>query len=90
MRYVREEIVHAPGARVWQLLLDLEKWPGWTESMQELQRLEDGPLAAGSRSRDTAEAWPAGLDGHRTRTHADVHLGGQAAGPFVRSGASHR
>ncbi len=53
MRYVREEIVRAPGARVWQLLLDVEKWPAWTESMQEIQRLEDGPLTVGSRSRVT-------------------------------------
>jgi uncharacterized protein YndB with AHSA1/START domain len=53
MRYVREEIVRAPAARVWQLLLDVEKWPRWTESMQEIQRLEDGPLTVGSRSRVT-------------------------------------
>jgi uncharacterized membrane protein len=53
MRYVREETVHAPAARVWQLLVDVEKWPRWTESMQEIQRLEDSPLTVGSRSRVT-------------------------------------
>ena len=53
MRYVREEIVHAPAARVWKLLIDVEKWPRWTESMQEIQRLEDAPLTVGSRSRVT-------------------------------------
>jgi uncharacterized membrane protein len=53
MRYVREEIVHAPAARVWQLLVDVEGWPAWTESMREIKRLEDGPLVVGSRSRVT-------------------------------------
>jgi uncharacterized protein YndB with AHSA1/START domain len=53
MRYVREEIVDAPAARVWQLLVDVEGWPAWTESMREIKRLEDGPLVVGSRSRVT-------------------------------------
>ncbi len=53
MRYVHEEIVHAPATRVWQLLVDVEGWPAWTKSMREIKRLEDGPLAVGSRSRVT-------------------------------------
>jgi uncharacterized membrane protein len=51
MRYVREEVVHAPAERVWQLLADVEGWPAWTDSMREIKRLDDGPLAVGSRSR---------------------------------------
>ncbi|ORV07004.1 SRPBCC family protein [Mycobacterium celatum] len=53
MRYVREETVHAPAQRVWQLLVDVAGWPNWTESMREITRLDDGPLAVGSRSRVT-------------------------------------
>ncbi|MBO0879056.1 MAG: SRPBCC family protein [Mycobacterium sp.] len=51
MRFVREEIVHAPAERVWQLLVDVEGWPAWTDSMREIKRLEGRPLAVGSRSR---------------------------------------
>ncbi|MFZ1174739.1 MAG: SRPBCC family protein [Mycobacterium sp.] len=53
MRYVREEVVHAPAARVWELLVDVVGWPAWTESMREIKRLDDGPLAVGSRSEVT-------------------------------------
>ncbi|OIN79583.1 SRPBCC family protein [Mycobacterium malmoense] len=53
MRYVRSEIVHAPAARVWELLVDVERWPSWTESMREIERLDGGPLVVGSRSRVT-------------------------------------
>lgn len=53
MRYLREEAVHASADRLWQLLVDVERWPTWTESMQEIERLDDGPLAVGSRSRVT-------------------------------------
>lgn len=53
MRYVREESVHASADRVWQLLVDVERWPTWTESMREIKRLDDGPLTVGGRSRVT-------------------------------------
>ncbi len=53
MRYVREETIHAPAERVWQLLIDVEGWPAWSESMREIKRLDDGPFAVGSRSRVT-------------------------------------
>jgi uncharacterized protein YndB with AHSA1/START domain len=59
MRFVREEIVHAPAERVWRLLVDVEGWPAWTDSMREIKRLEDRPLAVGSRSRVTIRRGPA-------------------------------
>jgi len=53
MRYVRAETIHASAERVWQLLVDVEGWPSWSESMREITRLDDGPFAVGSRSRVT-------------------------------------
>jgi hypothetical protein len=66
MRFVREEIVHASAERVWRLLVDVEGWPTWTDSMREIKRLEDRPLAvgaliAGSRIRSYLDMESAGL-----------------------------
>ncbi len=48
-RHVVEIRVSPP--RVWDVLLDVERWPEWTTSVSKVQRMDIGPLTLGSRTR---------------------------------------
>jgi uncharacterized membrane protein len=51
MRIEHSIEIAAPRARVWALTMDLERWPEITPTITHLERLDDAPLAVGSRVR---------------------------------------
>jgi uncharacterized membrane protein len=44
------EIEASPDA-VWSVVIDVERWPEWTPTMETVRRLEDGPFQLGSSAR---------------------------------------
>lgn len=51
MRYEVTVEVHATPERVWEVLVDVERWPTWSPTMTRVDRLEDTPFAVGSTAR---------------------------------------
>lgn len=43
--------INAPAADVWAVLMDVERWPSWASQFEGIERIDAGPLAAGSRVR---------------------------------------
>jgi len=54
-RYAIE--IRVSPARIWGVLLNVERWPEWTTSVTRVQRMDIGPLSLGSRTR----IWQPGL-----------------------------
>lgn len=48
-RYAIE--IRVSPARIWPVLMDVERWPEWTTSVSKVQRMEIGSLSLGSRTR---------------------------------------
>jgi hypothetical protein len=48
VKLVRTADINASPATVWQVMMDVERWPEWTPSTLRVQRHDDGPLRLGS------------------------------------------
>src|SRR5580700_10300339 len=53
--------IHAETKRVWDTLMDLERWPEWTRSIDEVERLDDPEFGVGSRVRIRQPRIPAAI-----------------------------
>jgi uncharacterized protein YndB with AHSA1/START domain len=51
MRFETTVDIQASPERVWQVLRDAAGWPDWSETVDDLRLLDEGPFGLGSRAR---------------------------------------
>ncbi|WP_433711492.1 SRPBCC family protein [Nocardia sp. CA-084685] len=56
IHYRTETLINAPLHTIWNLQTDVERWPSWQKPVTSMQRLDQGPLQAGSQFRWTTPA----------------------------------
>ncbi len=81
--------VEVPVERVWEVLREVERWPEWASTVTSLRRLDDGPLAVGSRVRVEQPRIPP-TEYVVTEFEPNRSFTWTATGPGVRTTARHR
>ena len=51
MRFDHSVTVQAPPERVWAIFSDVAKWPEWTPTIDSVERLDEGRIHVGARTR---------------------------------------
>ena len=80
--------VEAPVKQVWEVLCEVVRWPQWASTVTSVRRLDDGPLAVGSRVRVEQPRIPA-TEYVVTELEPSSSFTWVATGPGVRTTARH-
>lgn len=51
MRFDHSVTVQAPPERVWAIFSDVAKWPEWTSTIDSVERLDEGRIHVGAKTR---------------------------------------
>jgi uncharacterized membrane protein len=51
MRFDHSVTIQAPADRVWAIFSDVAKWPEWTPTISHVERLDEGRIHLGARTR---------------------------------------
>lgn len=61
MRYENSLLIDAPASTVWDLTVDVARWPAFVPTMRRVEPLDPTPLSVGGRARVKQPMQPAGV-----------------------------
>ncbi|MGE0058146.1 MAG: SRPBCC family protein [Dehalococcoidia bacterium] len=81
--------INAAPDRVWDVMSDVESWPQWTPSIKHVDKLFDGPLAKGARTRIAQPKAPVAV-WTVTEIEPGKFFEWETSSPAITSVAAHR
>ena len=87
-RFQHAIAISAPTERVWEILVDVERWPARIPTVDRAERLDDGPLAVGAKTRLAQPKLPEAV-WTVTELTAGTAFSWASTSPGVRITASH-
>jgi uncharacterized membrane protein len=89
MRFESSVTIQASPERVWEVFSDVGRWPTWTPTVDSVERLDDGRIHLGSRTRIRQPKLPVAV-WEVTELIEGEYFAWVAKGPGVRTTAGHR
>jgi uncharacterized membrane protein len=89
MHFESSVTVEAPPERVWKVFSDVQRWPEWTETVNSVERLDDGPIQLGARTRIRQPKLPVAI-WEVTELVEGEYFAWVSRAPGVRTSGGHR
>jgi uncharacterized membrane protein len=89
MRFDHSITVQAPAERVWEVFSDVAKWPEWTPTVDQVERLDEGRIHLGARTRIRQPKLPVAI-WEVTELNEGEYFEWVSRGPGIKTTGGHR
>lgn len=89
MRFDHSVTIQAPAERVWQVYSDVERWPEWTPTIESVERLDEGRIHVGAKTRIRQPKLPVAI-WEVTELVEGEYFAWVSRGPGIKTTGGHR